>query len=275
MIRRPPRSTRTDTLFPYTTLFRSDLDAARARIGAVEGGAATPDTFLVVEHLETLLEARIATIEDEAVRRDHRGRPEVLPVGPVDRAGGGAGRTQDALGGVIEAGAILGGLQPLAGWLVPLGDQERQHLAVGREERLHVDDHVFLDRQTFDRLDGDRLLNVEVLDQRLAGQAVATVDPHSVRTADAMAAGAAEAQGAIEFALDLLQGGEHTVGGEESDGVVLPVSIFVHIGQEPADAERDVRCDRYFGLWDDGLFDYGCHQYLRSIGSYRVVTTGL
>src|SRR3546814_11569290 len=30
MIRRPPRSTRTDTLFPYTTLFRSgQLDRAR------------------------------------------------------------------------------------------------------------------------------------------------------------------------------------------------------------------------------------------------------
>src|SRR3546814_8475630 len=28
MIRRPPRSTRTDTLFPYTTLFRSALDSA-------------------------------------------------------------------------------------------------------------------------------------------------------------------------------------------------------------------------------------------------------
>src|SRR3546814_10263846 len=26
MIRRPPRSTRTDTLFPYTTLFRSELE---------------------------------------------------------------------------------------------------------------------------------------------------------------------------------------------------------------------------------------------------------
>src|SRR3546814_4279659 len=26
MIRRPPRSTRTDTLFPYTSLFRSDFD---------------------------------------------------------------------------------------------------------------------------------------------------------------------------------------------------------------------------------------------------------
>src|SRR3546814_20721364 len=28
MIRRPPRSTRTDTLFPYTTLFRAARDAA-------------------------------------------------------------------------------------------------------------------------------------------------------------------------------------------------------------------------------------------------------
>src|SRR3546814_10873898 len=35
MIRRPPRSTRTDTLFPYTTLFRSDPD----RSGAVAAGA--------------------------------------------------------------------------------------------------------------------------------------------------------------------------------------------------------------------------------------------
>src|SRR3546814_8146776 len=30
MIRRPPRSTRTDTLFPYTTLFRSERPAGRA-----------------------------------------------------------------------------------------------------------------------------------------------------------------------------------------------------------------------------------------------------
>src|SRR3546814_6536684 len=31
MIRRPPRSTRTDTLFPYTTLFRSVAGGRRAR----------------------------------------------------------------------------------------------------------------------------------------------------------------------------------------------------------------------------------------------------
>src|SRR3546814_10362211 len=33
MIRRPPRSTRTDTLFPYTTLFRSLI----RRVGGVSG----------------------------------------------------------------------------------------------------------------------------------------------------------------------------------------------------------------------------------------------
>src|SRR3546814_20941261 len=42
MIRRPPRSTRTDTLFPYTTLFRSDhlgnYDRARSRLSC---GSAT------------------------------------------------------------------------------------------------------------------------------------------------------------------------------------------------------------------------------------------
>src|SRR3546814_7706230 len=46
MIRRPPRSTRTDTLFPYTTLFRSrrnrqfvDIDGHRAlKAGAIAIG---------------------------------------------------------------------------------------------------------------------------------------------------------------------------------------------------------------------------------------------
>src|SRR3546814_5875084 len=34
MIRRPPRSTRTDTLFPYPTLFRSDGDLGPGRLAA-------------------------------------------------------------------------------------------------------------------------------------------------------------------------------------------------------------------------------------------------
>src|SRR3546814_1873432 len=38
MIRRPPRSTRTDTLFPYTTLFRSQLKRALTDIAALPPG---------------------------------------------------------------------------------------------------------------------------------------------------------------------------------------------------------------------------------------------
>src|SRR3546814_11041960 len=37
MIRRPPRSTRTDTLFPYTTLFRSDLGTVGVMYEAMLG----------------------------------------------------------------------------------------------------------------------------------------------------------------------------------------------------------------------------------------------
>src|SRR3546814_6480907 len=44
MNRRPPRSTRTDTLFPYTTLFRSGRDPSRfAATGRPRHGAATAD----------------------------------------------------------------------------------------------------------------------------------------------------------------------------------------------------------------------------------------
>src|SRR3546814_8365785 len=56
MIRRPPRSTRTDTLFPYTTLFRSHLSIIRRswfdsrrqhdqRRGFADAGAARRNGF--------------------------------------------------------------------------------------------------------------------------------------------------------------------------------------------------------------------------------------
>src|SRR3546814_1746510 len=46
MIRRPPRSTRTDTLFPYTTLFRSASMAGPflLRRAPFEGGPWTPES---------------------------------------------------------------------------------------------------------------------------------------------------------------------------------------------------------------------------------------
>src|SRR3546814_1998395 len=43
MIRRPPRSTRTDTLFPYTTLFRSGRESV-----SVRSGPPRPITFRVL-----------------------------------------------------------------------------------------------------------------------------------------------------------------------------------------------------------------------------------
>src|SRR3546814_12948396 len=51
MIRRPPRSTRTDTLFPYTTLFRSHRAEAVARHGvAVEAHPAQSRVDGVLAH---------------------------------------------------------------------------------------------------------------------------------------------------------------------------------------------------------------------------------
>src|SRR3546814_11804695 len=63
MIRRPPRSTRTDTLFPYTTLFRS-VQLATGNLGSEDGAGiqavavvASADTADVVgEHTGVQLE---------------------------------------------------------------------------------------------------------------------------------------------------------------------------------------------------------------------------
>src|SRR3546814_9935827 len=50
MIRRPPRSTRTDTLFPYTTLFRSDqMDDRAPRVG--EPVSRPPTSMIISSYL--------------------------------------------------------------------------------------------------------------------------------------------------------------------------------------------------------------------------------
>src|SRR3546814_3303763 len=53
MNRRPPRSTRTATLFPYTTLFRSAIDPDRQLEAAVEAAesALTVDVSIVLDGL--------------------------------------------------------------------------------------------------------------------------------------------------------------------------------------------------------------------------------
>src|SRR3546814_12074782 len=64
MIRRPPRSTRTDTLFPYTTLFRSGL----SRRPDLSGRGFINYRDLAVQHLgsiyERLLEQKLVEVDD-------------------------------------------------------------------------------------------------------------------------------------------------------------------------------------------------------------------
>src|SRR3546814_3661125 len=71
MIRRPPRSTRTDTLFPYTTLFRSLRAAARhvVQLFLEPGGEIIAD-IAFEEAFEEGGEQAPALLGDEAVLLD-------------------------------------------------------------------------------------------------------------------------------------------------------------------------------------------------------------
>src|SRR3546814_4373438 len=61
MTRRPPRSTRTDTLFPYTTLFRSRI---RTKLG---GNCSQSCPFLIV-HVPTRHPARTVMLGRGSIR---------------------------------------------------------------------------------------------------------------------------------------------------------------------------------------------------------------
>src|SRR3546814_7363878 len=59
MVRRPPRSTRTDTLFPYTTLFRSS-GTVRKNLRALPAVATTPSLARDARALERMVVAKAA-----------------------------------------------------------------------------------------------------------------------------------------------------------------------------------------------------------------------
>src|SRR3546814_13455576 len=67
MIRRPPRSTRTDTLFPYTTLFRSDLYRTlnRQLHAEMRRAAHSPALAEIVESLGDRSDFYIACFKDK------------------------------------------------------------------------------------------------------------------------------------------------------------------------------------------------------------------
>src|SRR3546814_1339472 len=102
MIRRPPRSTRTDTLFPYTTLFRSQRQVLQFALAALVADRAVERMVDQQElhHVALRLERLVAAREDLHAVHD----------------GGGAGRRR----------------------LAHLLDVDQAHAAVGRDRQLVV-----------------------------------------------------------------------------------------------------------------------------------------
>src|SRR3546814_6234834 len=78
MIRRPPRSTRTDTLFPYTTLFRSNNKARRPECRWRERTALPPWSTLSPDYGVAEMEARARScfpVRPVAANRDPCPKP--------------------------------------------------------------------------------------------------------------------------------------------------------------------------------------------------------
>src|SRR3546814_8476125 len=90
MIRRPPRSTRTDTLFPYTTLFRSRLQPPALRRAARRRAEACPLTHRgiqmhpITKVISDYNEGKFADEVTEALHRLKIGRAHVCT--PVTNA---------------------------------------------------------------------------------------------------------------------------------------------------------------------------------------------
>src|SRR3546814_7313411 len=108
MIRRPPRSTRTDTLFPYTTLFRS--------LNGLAGKARVSLTLL--RHCRDVAMIVVVSGEDQTVARQRenllrdrvieRGGVTVLEIGPptaVDQQGD-AGEGAKTIGLIDQVGMV-------------------------------------------------------------------------------------------------------------------------------------------------------------------------
>src|SRR3546814_10176416 len=84
MIRRQPRSTRTDSRYPYTTLVRSEVPiepvaprtATDCMVGAGMVGAGMSETeqFLAEQEHRQRGEHAVEAVEDAAVARDHAAR---------------------------------------------------------------------------------------------------------------------------------------------------------------------------------------------------------
>src|SRR3546814_9991250 len=100
-IRRPPRSTRTDTLFPYTTLFRSSLaDAASALMDLRTSLAGTNAPSRSPDRKPPAADGDFADIEQQMLAKQAVGQGESTSCPPLSTfpARNGAGQRASKLG---------------------------------------------------------------------------------------------------------------------------------------------------------------------------------
>src|SRR3546814_12273049 len=117
MIRRPPRSTRTDTLFPYTTLFRSPGSGRRGP-GAAPSFAAPTGTRA---RAPPFVDARQMRVVGETRRQFRPGLRQIGRLLAVERGDIGG---QTALGGIRQRRGVA---------LPPSGGQHPAGRQIGRE----------------------------------------------------------------------------------------------------------------------------------------------
>src|SRR3546814_1326706 len=147
MIRRPPRSTRTDTLFPYPTLFRS-LGHASDAVGDAEGTIGFDDDGKVPTSFgeERAGDVGVVVVEDAddgAITDFGVLLVEGDELGVLDDAGGAPGgeevdddpaaaKVVEVVGAAVERGALHGGREPpeQGALCLPLGGR-----VAGREDR--------------------------------------------------------------------------------------------------------------------------------------------
>src|SRR5205807_4667157 len=128
-------------------------DTARAGIGTVEDRAAAPDAIALSQDAKPLCRSLIATIEDEAVSVDDRGRTHPVGIAPYRWAGTRTGAAEDAFCALVKALALSRALQAFRPRLVIVIDQVGLDSFILLKERIHIDNEVLDDREAKHGLD--------------------------------------------------------------------------------------------------------------------------
>src|SRR3546814_8347595 len=109
MIRRPPGSTRTDTLFPYTTLFRSGDDV----VGAVLQGICEQELQLARLVAAEAEPGAVVTLDQQARPPQRRGQPRQFFQGRGEMGEGAPRYREQRAGQIVRSEEHTSELQAL------------------------------------------------------------------------------------------------------------------------------------------------------------------